>query len=126
MSAFDSLQVLVIDDEPIPREVLQMILEEEGCQVISAADGEQALELFFEKKDEIQAVVCDFRMPGLNGAEVFNRLRAVRPSIPFVFCSGSDLTSEIAAILSQERTDHVMKPYSIDEILGAVRRVIEC
>ena len=113
--------VLIVEDVPYLLELASLFLGR-TARVVTAGGGEEGLDKAWREQPDL--ILCDDNMPGLNGAEVFNRLRAVRPSIPFVFCSGNGLTPEIAASLSHERTDLVMKPYSIEEILGAVRKAV--
>ena len=80
--------VLVVDDEQLVRDVAVHLLETAGYDVLAAADGKEGLETFAAHKDRIQAVVLDFAMPGLNGAEVYVELRKMSESVPVLFSSG--------------------------------------
>ena len=80
--------VLVVDDEPKVRKVVGEILEHAGYQVLRAVDGQEALEVFRREADTIDCVLLDLSMPKLDGEEVFRAMRAIRPSVPVVLCSG--------------------------------------
>ena len=71
--------VLVIDDEMMVAELPRDILQRFGYPVLLASSGEQAIDLYYRRANEIVAVVLDFVMPGMDGREVFHRLRAVNP-----------------------------------------------
>ncbi len=81
-----SRRVLVVDDDDSVREVLADGLRLDGFQVFEAADGPSGLALV--ERQALDAVVLDFAMPGMNGAEVAKRVRALRPGLPVAFCSG--------------------------------------
>ena len=63
-------------------------LQIEGANVLQAVDGEDGIERFNEHRHEINAVVLDLTMPKLNGEEVFRQIKAARPDVPVVLCSG--------------------------------------
>jgi len=81
-----SNRVLVVDDDESVRQVLADGLRMEGFEVFEAADGPSGLEVI--ERQSLDAVVLDFAMPGMNGAEVAKRARTLRPGLPVAFCSG--------------------------------------
>ena len=83
----DHVVVLVVDDDDAVREVTADLLTELGYQVVEAGSGGAALDLF-ERNDAISAVVLDFAMPGMNGADLARELRARRPQVPILFATG--------------------------------------
>ncbi|MBU2417174.1 MAG: response regulator, partial [Alphaproteobacteria bacterium] len=83
----DHLVVLVVDDDDAVREVTAGLLADLGYDVVEAGSGGAALDLF-ERHDEIRAVVLDFAMPGMNGADLARELRARRPRVPILFATG--------------------------------------
>jgi signal transduction histidine kinase len=104
------LVVLVVDDDDAVREVTAGILIDLGYRVFEAGSGGAALEMFNSRVD---AVVLDFAMPGMNGAELARELRARRPGVPIVFVTGyAD-----ADALSDTPDDHiVLKPFRANEL----------
>ena len=79
--------MLVVDDDDAVREVTAGLLADLGYNVVEAGSGGAALDLF-ERHDEISAVVLDFAMPGMNGADLARELRARRPRVPILFATG--------------------------------------
>jgi CheY-like chemotaxis protein len=85
----ESRAVLVVDDEPVLRQVLaEAIGECYGCKVFEAADGLEAIEVFRAHRDEIGLVLIDCVMPRMRGPEAFDEMRRIRPGIPGILMSG--------------------------------------
>src|SRR5262249_14224153 len=80
--------VLVADDEAGVRKLFESLLNHMGLEVIAAASGEQALELYREHAARIRFALLDFTMPGLSGVETLARLREIRPDLCAVLTSG--------------------------------------
>jgi two-component system, cell cycle sensor histidine kinase and response regulator CckA len=80
--------VLLAEDNALVREAIRMLIEMQGCTVIEAADGSQALAFGTCFAGRIDLFVSDAMMPGLNGPEVFKMLRRQRPDLPALFVSG--------------------------------------
>src|SRR5689334_1463413 len=80
--------VLLAEDNALVREAIRMLIEMQGCTVIEAADGSQALAFGTAYAGRIDLFVSDAMMPGLNGPEVFLMLRRQRPDLPALFVSG--------------------------------------
>ena len=80
--------IMVVDDEPVLREVAARLLEKLGYRVIPAPDGEKAVEIYREQGTKINLVLMDMIMPGMNGMQTIEHLRAINPEVPVVLCSG--------------------------------------
>jgi signal transduction histidine kinase len=80
--------ILVVDDEPLLRRVAAKLLQKLGYRVLEAADGEMAVAIFQEKSAQIDLVLLDMVMPGLNGRQTLARLRALNPQVAVLMCSG--------------------------------------
>jgi CheY-like chemotaxis protein len=84
-----SRAVLVVDDEPVLRQVLaEAIGECYGCKVLEAGDGLEAIEVFQAHRDDIGLVLMDCVMPRMRGPEAFDEMRRIRPGIPGILMSG--------------------------------------
>jgi CheY-like chemotaxis protein len=112
--------VLLVDDDNAVREVTAAMLVELGCRTIEAGSGGTALDLL-ETVPEIDLVLIDFAMPGMNGAEVARRVREKRPLLPILFVTGyAD-----RAVLSEIGEAHIIaKPYVDDELADKVRAAL--
>ena len=80
--------ILVVEDEPTLRRVAGNLLEKLGYLVLEAMSGERALEIFAERQGDIDLVLLDMTMPGLNGMQTLARLRDLDPQVRVILCSG--------------------------------------
>ncbi len=120
----DQGHVLVVDDDPIVREVLQRYLLREGFQVTAASDGAAAIEAVHETGPDL--VVLDLMLPRIDGLEVFRRLRAdaetERTAVIMLTAKGGE-TERIVG-LESGADDYVSKPFSPREVVARVRAVL--
>ena len=115
--------VLVVDDEESVRSVLCETLVEAGEAVISADDGQQALELL--SAGDVGVMLLDIGMPGLSGIDVLAEVRAQSPEVSVIMVTAiADLATGVNAI-RQGACDYVTKPFDVDVIATAVRRAQE-
>jgi len=118
--------VLVVDDEPMFLDAVEEILKELlGYEVITAGDGFQAVEIFSKRKDEISAVLLDLRMPGMDGWQVLDALRALRPDIHVILASGHDEAQALKDYHREQPQAFLHKPFRVNELgaaLGAARK----
>ncbi|MGQ0611094.1 MAG: phosphate regulon transcriptional regulator PhoB [Paracoccaceae bacterium] len=113
--------VLLVEDEPAQREVLRYNLEAEGFAVISARDGEEALERIAEGPPDL--ILLDWMLPHLSGIEVCRRLR-MRPetrAIPIIMLSARSEEVDKVRGLETGADDYVIKPYSVVELMARLR-----
>ncbi|RZJ24231.1 MAG: response regulator, partial [Brevundimonas sp.] len=108
----ENMVVLVVDDDDAVREVTAGILADLGYLTIEAGSGGAALDLF-EKRADICAVILDFAMPGMNGAEVARAMQRSRPAVPILFATGY-ADAEALAAASDDRVVH--KPFKAGEL----------
>ncbi|ODS59491.1 MAG: Fis family transcriptional regulator [Acidobacteria bacterium SCN 69-37] len=118
-----SAKILVIDDEAAIRDMMRMILEYEGHEVLLAGSGQEGLQVAQAESPDL--VFLDIKMPGMDGLEVLTRLRATSESLPVVIVSahGTATTALEAGRLGAYR--FIEKPLSKDYIIDAVREGIE-
>ena len=110
--------VLVVDDDPSVRTLLEMVLEVEGFEVRCAADAEQALEMIAEKRPDV--LLVDVMMPGRDGRALTRQLRTdpATKDLPIVICSGlADDPSQWQAWAAGANS-FVPKPFDIDRLLS--------
>lgn len=117
--------VLLVDDEPLVLSVGTRLLKHLGYEVLAAASGEQALEVFRANRDRIDAVVLDMVMAGMDGGETFDRLRQVDPAIGVLLSSGYSIDSQAREILARGCDEFIQKPYNLAALSLKLRAVIE-
>ena len=117
--------VLLADDEVDLRAVLAEMMEGWfGMEVIQAADGQEALELFSQRPDAFDVVLLDASMPRLGGVEAFTAMRAIRPSLPGILCSGYALPASRDQAQAQGFADFLKKPFTSAELETLLDRVM--
>lgn len=117
--------ILIVDDEPVNREMLGMILGDE-YEILQAGDGEEALPIIRENSTILSLVILDLMMPRMSGQELLRIMKedADLQRIPVIVLT-SDKTAEVA-MLQRGASDFIMKPYDMPEVVRArVRRTIE-
>jgi len=114
-------KVLIVDDEPNIREVVGLYLRRDGHDVVSAADGEEALNLF--RRADPDLVVLDLMLPKLSGLEVCRRMRAER-RVPLIMLTARGEEEERIVGLSLGADDYVVKPFSPRELAARVAAVL--
>jgi len=116
--------VIVVEDEPDIREVIEYNLVREGFDVLAAVDGEQALGLI--AAEDVDLVVLDLMLPEIDGLEVCRRVRADRAtaSIPIVMVTAKGEEADIVLGLELGADDYVTKPFSPRELVARVKAVL--
>lgn len=110
--------VLVVDDDEMIRIAATMILHAGGFEVITAADGQDAITVFSEKQRQIALILLDVNMPEMDGKECFARLRAIQPDIPVLFSSGYNRGGKSADIIADGKAGFIKKPYDARDLIA--------
>src|SRR5947207_5711467 len=123
MSDSDQIpSVLVVDDEPNIRELVQVALQFHGCAVITAATGKEALRQAETGRPDL--IVLDVVLPDLDGFEVCRRLRSGGNEVPVIFLTARDTSSDTVTGLALGGDDYVTKPFSVEALVARVRAVL--
>ena len=118
-------KILVIEDEAAIRRVLVKILSEESetYEVDEAEDGSQGLELI--KKTDYDLALCDIKMPKMDGVEVLQAAKKVRPEIPFIMISGHGDLDTAVNTMRLGAFDYISKPPDLNRLLTTVRNALD-
>ncbi|MDX8407351.1 MAG: response regulator, partial [Mariprofundaceae bacterium] len=117
--------ILVVDDESAFREAACEVLEGLGYQYIAATSGQQGVEKFKQQQAEIRLVIMDVVMPGLNGTQAAERIRAINPDIPILFATAFDLTDTIASHAATPHTGTLHKPFRVSLLSQSVQKLLK-
>jgi two-component system cell cycle sensor histidine kinase/response regulator CckA len=117
--------VLIVEDEKNLRDLLRMMLEENGIKVLEAGDGVEAVEIFIAHKDEIGIVLSDLGLPRLGGWEAFLKMREIDPELKGILASGFFNPVVRAEIIKSGAMDFISKPYNSEQILKMVREALD-
>ena len=115
-------RVLVIDDEPNIRELVQVALTFHGCAVTTGATGQDALQLAYAYEPDL--IVLDVLLPDIDGFEVCRQLRSVANDVPVIFLTARDATADTVTGLTIGGDDYITKPFSVEALVARVRAVL--
>jgi len=117
--------ILLVDDEVMIIDVGRDILQALGYTVITAKNGEDAIEIYRGKKDTIDLVILDMIMPGMGGAETFEVLQTIKPEVIVLLSSGYSVNGRPAKMLEQGCRGFIQKPYNMAELSQAIRAALD-
>jgi PAS domain S-box-containing protein len=117
--------ILVAEDDPGARMLIVDILRRYGYAPIEAVDGAEAVRLFIDNKEKINVVICDVVMPKMNGKEVYEEIKKVRPDIKVLFTSGYTRDVIIDKGVEDAAVDFITKPIKPGAFLNKVRDVLD-
>jgi CheY-like chemotaxis protein len=118
--------VLVVDDEEIPLNLLCDVLRSLGYTTLPAASGEEAIEIFRYAPEKVALVIVDRIMAGMDGIETLARLRAIRPGLRTILCSGtSEAGRPPSGAVPDVFDDFLQKPYERETLARTVRSVLD-
>lgn len=116
-----AFSILVVDDDEDARFYLKILLENKGHEVLEAQNGNEAIHIFETQPTEL--VISDVRMPDLNGLELLERLKEMKPSLPVIMISAYKETEQVVTALREGACDFLNKPYDERDILSSLNRV---
>jgi DNA-binding NtrC family response regulator len=117
--------VLIADDETMMREVMRIMITDNGGQALIAADGVDALKLFSENIDKINVAVIDYSMPRMDGYQALIEMRKLKPTLGVCVVSGLRQTAEVAQLAREGAIGFLSKPFSEDDFIAGVRSAFE-
>ena len=115
-------RVLVVDDEPLVRQVVRMTLEKAGYDVLEAENGEKAIEAINENENPLvlDVVICDIRMPKINGVEAIEYFQRQYPHVPLIVLTGYPDTNMAVSFMRHGVVDYLVKPVDAERLRTAV------
>ena len=112
-------EILIIDDEKAIRKTLSEILSYEGYKIEEASDGEEGLKKFKEKNFDV--VLCDIKMPKIDGLEFLERAREAHPDIPVIMISGHGNIDTAVEAVKKGAFDYISKPPDLNRLLITIK-----
>jgi len=112
--------ILVVEDEALMREVVTIMLEENGFKVLTAGDGIEGLEVFRKNQAEIEYVLMDFSLPVMDGYQAVLEIRKLKPEVGILMVSGLDIAPEVAELYRKGEVEFLAKPFCEVELINAL------
>ena len=119
-------KILVIDDESDVRETIRMQLETANYNVLEAEDGEEAIKILRSENNMVNVgvILCDIRMPKVNGLECIQFFRQEAPGIPTVVVTAYPDTEMASDLMTRGVKDYLVKPVEKEKLLGVVGKLV--
>lgn len=119
----EQIRVLVVDDEEAIRNLLRRTLEDIGYDVLTVANGEEAL--FKMNQQEFEVVFLDIKMPGMSGIEVLGKITTDWPDTCVIMATGVSNVATTVESMKMGAYDYITKPFDRDDLVYKVQRAIE-
>jgi len=117
----DLMKILIADDDSLQQELLQGFLKKHGYCVFSAGDGREALRLF--RREPIQLVLLDHRMPGLTGNQVLAEMKALNPQVRAIMITAYGAVETAVQVMKLGADDFLEKPVDLTQLLEKIQRL---
>lgn len=118
-------KILVVDDEEDVRKTIRLQLKDTNLEVIEAEDGEQAIELLnAENVTIVDTIICDVRMPKINGVEAVAYFRREYPSIPVIVLTGYPDVKLATDFMKEGVVEYLVKPVEKEKLVEAVKNAV--
>jgi DNA-binding NtrC family response regulator len=114
-----------VDDEESVRSIARRMLEHLGFNVLTAADGRDAVEVYRREADRIRLVLLDMTMPHLDGEKTFRELRTIRADVRVILSSGYDHQTATSRFAGPGLAGFIQKPYRFETLEAEIRKVLE-
>ena len=120
-------RVMVVDDEPDIRKVVRLHLEKANFEVIEASNGEDAIKLLNAGDNPVyvDAIICDIRMPKVNGIDAINYFRTQYPSVPIIVLTGFPDVKMATSFMQHGVVDYLVKPVEREALVTAVKKAVD-
>lgn len=118
-------EILLVDDEETVLSVGQEMVEALGYKVLTAKSGQEAIEIFKEKKSQISLVILDMIMPGMGGGETCNILRQIKKDVRIILSSGYSLEGKASEIIEKGCNGFLQKPFKLHQLSESIRDALE-
>ncbi len=116
--------ILLVDDEEAVAAIARELLEALGYRVLLARDGKSAVKTYKQKKDEIDLVLLDMVLPGMDGGEIFKVLKQLNPDVRVLLSSGYSLNGKAQEILNRGCNGFIQKPYRVNTLAKAIKEIL--
>ena len=117
-------KIMVVDDEPVTVDLIKLVLMTEGFEVLSAYSGKECLEKL--KIEQPSLILLDIMMPGMDGWEVFHKIKEEYEDIPVAILTVRDRDiDKMLGLHVLKADDYITKPFGRQELIDRVRKLIE-
>ena len=116
--------ILLVDDEEMILEIGKDLIEKLGYQVITALNGNKALEIYQKDQNKIDMVILDMIMPDMSGGETYSLLKEINPSVKTLLSSGYSINGKAQVILNDGHSGFIQKPFNLTDLSHKIRKIL--
>ena len=124
-SSINGKTVLLIDDEPMVTDICEMMLKRLGLQVLKAYSGPEGIEIYETCQNRIDLIISDFNMPGMNGQQVVDTLRAMNEEVTVLLASGGMKHEQEAEVRSRGFNGFLKKPFTMSTLSDKIAELLK-
>ncbi len=117
--------ILIVEDDAIVRSLAQRILERQGYNLVLAESGEEAMEIYRQRADEIELILLDIGLPQMEGNQVLEMVREQNTKVKVLLSSGYDKARAMQHAQMDEYTGFIQKPYTLQSLVAAVQKLLD-
>jgi len=117
--------ILVAEDEPLVRDIAIRTLQNAGYSTLAADDGEAAIALVEQHRNDIALALLDVVMPKVGGREAYREIKTLEPNISVVFCTGYDPAADQTEFVRKNGLTLIEKPFTSAELLRGIRQALD-
>ena len=117
--------IMIVDDDALVTLLVERVLTSEGYRIVTAPDGFRAVEIFKKIRDEVDLVITDFKMPGMDGAALFEELKRINPNVNAALTSGFVEDEQRDAMMARGLRGFIPKPMTQQKLLEKVRSILD-
>ncbi len=117
--------ILVVEDEEMLLKLVQTVLEDRGYRVLTAKDGQEGIDIFRNRHEEIACILTDMGLPRLGGWEMFLKMKEVKPTVKAILASGYCDPKIRAEMMKEGAKDFIQKPYVSEVVLQRIREILD-
>jgi two-component system nitrogen regulation response regulator GlnG len=119
----DTKKILIVDDEDSVRYSFRKLFREPGCEIMEAANGLEALSVI--KKELPDLVLMDIEMPGLNGLDAIQRIKAMHPQLPVIIITAFGTSERVIGAMKYGAYDYLEKPFDVGRLKEVIKEALE-
>jgi hypothetical protein len=117
--------IMIVDDDPLVKTLVERVLTSEGYRVITASDGFEAIDIYKKFQTVVDLVILDFKMPGMDGMALFNELQELNPRVPAALTSGFVEEDQLDSMMAKGLRGFIPKPLTQQKLLQKVRAILD-
>lgn len=119
-------KILVVDDEVEVRDTIRLQLKDTGLEIVEAEDGQKAIELMdAEDVNIVDAIICDVRMPNINGVDAITHFRREYPHIPVIVLTGYPDVKLAVEFMKEGVVEYLVKPVNKEKLVEVVMKATD-